>query len=102
MTGKEHAFVAWKEINGWNVTVRADSIEELLAGVDKVKVGFGGKAVASQEKESNEEAGCAECGNLDYWVNLVKKEGPNKGKHFKTCKKCGNFLGWTEEPLTNK
>lgn len=36
----------------------------------------------------------------EYWVNIVKKESPNKGRHFKSEKGTGKFLGWTDEPLT--
>jgi len=45
---------------------------------------------------------CPKCGEADYWVNLVKKEGENKGRHFKVCKNkdCGEFLGFTTEPLS--
>lgn len=38
------------------------------------------------------------CEHTFFWINEVKKDGPNKGKKFKSCKECREFLGWYQPP----
>lgn len=39
----------------------------------------------------------SECLHETFKVLQVNKEGPNKGKYFKSCENCKKFLGWSEK-----
>jgi hypothetical protein len=39
----------------------------------------------------------ATCPHTQFKVLQVKKEGPNQGKWFKTCRVCSKFLGWIDQ-----
>ena len=83
------------------LVVRGDEIDQVVLDLEEAKSKLFGKKtyvepVVSQtpsEEEVDEDT-------EDYWVREVKKEGPNKGKHFKVGKDSGKFMGWTTKPLT--
>ena len=73
------------------LVVRAESFAQLLAGkrnlnriLQKVTPNL------SLPENGNQEA----CSHADFKTLVVKKEGPNTGRQFKTCKTCSKFLGF--------
>ena len=96
-----------KADNGEIMVVRADTREELILDIEWAKSGFSIKTPVESHPERAEDITRlpiddaidtfqerAECPHTEFWVNTVKKEGPNKGKEFKSCKKCKKFLGF--------
>lgn len=67
-------------------------ITEGIASADEMH-----KATYEDYEDVVREVNPDECKHTDFWVNTVKKEGPNKGKEFKSCKSCKKFLGWHTE-----
>lgn len=70
-------------------------IIESVSSADEVKKSVQSQSTASDEPFTREPVANPDtCDHPDFWVNTVKKEGPNKGKEFKSCKKCKSFLGF--------
>lgn len=54
------------------------------------------KAYNKTDEEKKEEAKAKQevCAHPNVKVLQVNKDGPNKGKYFKTCRECDKFLGF--------
>lgn len=81
------------------LVVRASTFEELLAGKRNIQLALKGEPVqpevsapvASYNEHSNGEV---VCDVHEAKIFTVKKDGPNTGRHFKSCTKCRKFLGF--------
>ncbi len=51
------------------------------------------KAMNGKKEEKTEQK---DCKHELYKIFQVKKEGPNKGRHFKSCTTCRAFVGWVD------
>jgi hypothetical protein len=77
------------------LVVRAASFTELLAGKNNVQ-----KALqpvvppVTNHHEGGEAESQAVCGHPASRTQVVKKEGPNKGRTFAVCQECDKFLGF--------
>lgn len=81
------------------IVVRASTFSELLAGKRNVTAVL----TATSDHDEAEEPGSYANGQTngkyvcevhEAQIFTVKKDGPNKGKHFKSCTKCKAFLGF--------
>lgn len=108
-----------KEYESINYTSWTENCEESAVGRALDNAGYSGNKKASREEMVKAQAhaerfsesqpeGTKEytyepvtdpntCSHPDFLVNTVKKEGPNKGKKFKSCKACKRFIGWYTE-----
>jgi len=114
---EEKKRIAFSKFGDWNVTVREDSTSDLITAMQEVETMLGDGTEEQPPMPTNEELSDLKtstepvdqhnipkkltCEHENYWVNIVKKEGPNKGKHFKSCKDCKTFIEFTDEALTN-
>jgi hypothetical protein len=76
----------WSKARAW---VAAQKAREAPQERPRVMNGGGGRrgnTVAT--------ATCQKCGSNDYKSVVVKKDGPNKGKVFRACNNCDNFMGF--------
>jgi len=53
--------------------------------------GNGASQTFKKEQDKEMQEGCA---HQSYKVAVVKKDGPNQGKQFKSCNNCKKFLGF--------
>ncbi len=63
---------------------------ESIASADEVN-----KAITAEKVQPIQED--VECLHETFKIIQVQKEGPNKGRYFKSCEKCKKFLGWSEK-----
>jgi hypothetical protein len=81
------------------LVVRAATFSELLAGkhnINKVldKVSTHNGVEHNNGQINGKSNGQVECGHHDTRIFTVKKDGPNKGREFKSCTHCKAFLGF--------
>jgi len=85
------------------LVVRASSFQELLAGKRNIQLALMGESTQNQTDHSNSYSnghgngysnGKVECDLHEAEIFTVKKDGPNKGRQFKSCVKCKKFLGF--------
>ena len=96
------------EVNQWSIKldngeifmIRRPTIDELLLARAEYKKTIDRFEIT--DKPINEELEGPKEGEEPYLVLEVKKEGPNKGRHFKTGITSKEFLGWTDEPLSKR
>ena len=85
------------------LVVRASTFEELLAGKRNIQLALKGESNNYETNQSsnygsNNENGYSngqvKCDIHEAEIFTVKKDGPNKGRQFKSCTKCRKFLGF--------
>ncbi len=65
---------------------------ESIASADEVN-----KAITAEKVQPTQDVDTIECLHETFKIVQVQKEGPNKGKYFKSCENCKKFLGWSEK-----
>ena len=77
---------------------RHQAVKKAMEMYDYIVARYGTKqaqAVREYAKENgNEKVDQESCPHTQFKFFEVKKDGPNKGKWFKSCEKCKKFLGW--------
>ena len=88
------------------LVVRASTFEELLAGKRNIQLAKKGESPQHETNHSNNRSthgnghsngysnGHVKCDVHEAQIFTVKKDGPNKGRQFKSCVKCRKFLGF--------
>lgn len=89
----------WIEDYGVLLTMRGREVKEVVKKLEWVidfakKKGWRPRWSEGEEKKAQKAP--AACSHTQFKVKQVKKEGANKGKWFKTCAQCGEFLGWVK------
>lgn len=83
------------------IVIRSNDWSEFVLDVQNAITKYKTKMDTPTENKPEPKTASVACLHQDgYYVNQVKKEGENQGRHFKTCKKCKKFLGFTQEELT--
>lgn len=73
---------------------RREAIEKATGLYDYIKERYGTKQAQAVREYKEQIVDPATCEHLSVGFFQVKKEGPNQGKWFKSCKICKKFLGF--------
>lgn len=81
-------------------TSRHEAVKKAMEMYDYVLARYGTKQAQAVKEYGNGKTAEApkvdqgSCSHVNVQFYQVKKEGPNTGKWFKSCKDCKKFMGW--------